>query len=41
MKALPTAFIQIVFEIMLNSKVIFKSMAGPDDTGQVGLKSRA
>ena len=34
---LSTTLLQIVSKLMSHSKVIFKSMTGPDDTGQVDL----
>ena len=38
-RTLSTTFIETFCEFMLHSKVIFKSMTGPDDTGHVDLKS--
>ena len=34
-KALSTTLLQLFCKLMLHLKVIFKSMTGPDDTGQV------
>ena len=35
-----TTLFQIFCELMHYSKIIFKSMTGPDDTGQVDLQAR-
>ena len=35
-----TTLFQIFFEFMHYSKIIFQSMTGPDDTGQVDLQAR-
>ena len=37
-RSLSTTLLQILCEFMPHSKVIFKSMAGPDKTGQVDLQ---
>ena len=36
---LSATLLQIFWEFMLHSKVIFESMTGPDDTGQVDLQA--
>ena len=37
-RILSTTLLEIVGKSMLHSKVILKSLTGPDDTGQVGLQ---
>ena len=36
---LSTTLLQIFCKVMLHSKIIFKSMSGPDDIGQVDLQA--
>ena len=38
-RTLSTILLQIFSKFMLHSKVIFKSMIGADDTGQVDLQA--
>ena len=39
MRSLSTTLLQIFCKFLSHSKVIFKSLAGPDDTGHVNLKA--
>ena len=39
-RTLSTTLLQIVLELMLHSKIIFRSMTGPDDIGHVDPQAR-